>query len=135
MAQLDISEAPPHVQAVIRAYAALNQRDVDAVPELDEATTCTTRAQVRERLADLLRAFPDLTVWNLRAVDLGGGRVGVRFRLTGTNDGPLGAGRPPTGRKIEADMYDLIRFDANGRIVDGRNLSDLEPIAEQLGLA
>lgn len=132
----DISEAPPHVQAVVHAYQAFNERDLDrAVPELDEARTCITREEIRRRLEKLLRAFPDLTVWNLRAFDLGEGRVAVRFRFTGTHDGPLDADTPPTGRHFEAEMLDLVQVGTTGLIIDGRNLSDLEPIRRQLGVS
>ncbi|HET9728658.1 MAG TPA: ester cyclase [Acidimicrobiia bacterium] len=131
----DISEAPPHIRAVINGYAALNRRDFDAaVPTVDEANLCTTRDAIRGRLEALVRAFSDITVRNLRAFDLGDGAVAVTFRMTGTNDGPIDADTPPTGRYFEADMLDYIRFDASGRIVDGRNLSDMGPINEQLGL-
>lgn len=135
MAARDISEAPPHVQTAVRAYAALNQRDVDAaVPELDETKTCTTREEAQAKLAALLGAFSDAQVSNLRAFDLGDGRVAVRFRFTGTNDGPLGPDAPATGRHVDAVVLDVIRFDAEGRVIDARNLSEQEPIRRQLGL-
>ena len=54
-APLDISEAPPHVQTTIRAYAAaFNARDPEAaLPEVDEEKTCSTRGDVQVRLARL----------------------------------------------------------------------------------
>lgn len=131
----DISEAPPHVQATMRAYAAFNARDLDAaVPELDEARTCTTRQQVRARLARLLAAFSDLTVSGLRAYELDDREVAVSFVFSGTNDGPLADGVPATGRRVQAEMFDVVQFDEAGRVVNARQLSDLAPIRQQLGL-
>src|SRR5579862_3693119 len=136
MGARDVTEAPLHVRAAVQAYAAFNRRDLEnAVPPLDETRTCTRRDEVRGRLAELLRAFPDLTVRDLCAFDLGAGRVAVRFRFTGPNAGALGPDAPPTGRYFEAEMLDVVQFDAAGRIVDGRNLSDVEPIRQQLGVA
>ena len=134
MSPRDISEAPPHVQATMRAYAAFNARDLDAaVPELDEAKTCMTREQVRVRLARLLAAFSDLSVSGLRAYELPAGRVAVRFVLSGTNDGALDDSVPATGRRVQAEMLDVVQFDQTGRVIDARNLSDLGPIRRQLG--
>lgn len=135
MTPRDISEAPPHVQATMRAYAAFNARDLDgAVPELDEARTCSTRQQVAAGLARLLAAFSDLAVSGLRAYELDDRRVAVRFVLSGTNDGPLADGVPATGRHVQAEMLDVVQFDEDGRVITARNLSDLEPIRQQLGL-
>jgi hypothetical protein len=131
----DISEAPAHVRTAILAYAAFNQRDFEAaVPAIDERKVCTTRAEIRQRLEALVRAFPDLTVRGLRATDLGNGTVAIRFVATGTNTGPNDADATVTDRAFEAEMFDVIRFDAGGRIIGGQNLSDVAPINAQLGL-
>lgn len=130
------SEAPAHVQVTLLAYdAVFNQRNLDyALPDVVESA-CTTGEEVRGRLAGLLGAFSDLKARDLQASDLGEGRVAVRFTLSGTNDGPLGADTPATGRHFEAEMVDVVQFDSAGRVVDGRNLSDLEPIRRQLGIS
>ncbi|HEX6489682.1 MAG TPA: nuclear transport factor 2 family protein [Candidatus Dormibacteraeota bacterium] len=130
----DLTEAPVHVQTAMRAYAALNAKDLDAaIPELDEQKTCMTRAEVKASLSGLLGAFSDLTVSNLRAYELDRGRVAVRFTISGTNDGPVAADKPATGKHIESEMTDLWQFDEAGRVISAWNLSNLERIRQQLG--
>ena len=120
---------------MIRAYAAFNARDLAAaVPEVDEAQACTTADRIRGRMQRLLAAFPDLQVRHLRAYDLEGGRVGVRFVVTGTNAGALSASSPATGRRITAEVIDILEFDGAGRLVGGRRVIDVAEIDRQLGL-
>jgi len=128
-------EAPPHIQAVIRAYAAFNARDLEAaVPALDEEKACTTPDRMRARMRRLLEAFPDLRVSHLRAYELDGGRVGVRFVVSGTNQGPLSDAMPGTHRLVQAEVVDVLELDATGRLVGGRRVIDLSGIDRQLGL-
>ncbi len=130
-----MDEAPPHVQAAIRSYAAFNARDLDgAVPELDEVKTCSTREQVQARLWRILEAFPDLRISDLRAYDLRRGRVAVRFVVSGTNTGPMGPGLAATGRHVRAEMVDLLEFDRQGRMIDGRRSIDPDVVGAQLGV-
>ena len=128
-------EAPPLIQAVIRAYAAFNARDLEiAVPPLDEARACTTPDRLRARMRRLLAAFPDLQVSHLRAYDLKDGRVGVRYVVGGTNAGALSDDVRATSRRISTEVMDVLEFDEAGRLVGGRRVVDLTAIDRQLGL-
>jgi len=127
--------APPHIQAAIRAYAAFNARDLDAaVPELDEARACITRAALQARIARLLKAFPDLLVSHLRAYDLTGGRVAVRYVISGTNQGALADERVATGRRIQIEVVDTLEFDDAGRLAGGARNASYADADRQLGL-
>ena len=58
-------------------------------------------------------------------------RVWARLRATGTNDGPY-HGHPPTGKRISADVIDVVRIE-DGRIVEHWGVPDRLAILHQLG--
>ncbi len=78
----------------------------------------------------LRQACPDfhLTVEDL-AVD--GEEVWLRMRGSGTNDGPS-VGHPPSGRKMQIDVFDVLRFQ-HGRMVEHWGVSDRLTALLQLG--
>lgn len=129
----DISEAPPHIQAAIRAYAAFNDRVFDAA-SLATAAGREPR-QPAASLQRILAAFPDLRVSRLRASDLGEGRVAVRYLVSGTNTGPMHGGHAATGRHVMVEVTDVLDFDASGRLVDASRDLDVATVRRQLGLA
>lgn len=85
---------------------------------------------VRAVIASLRRAFSD---FHLRVEDLtvAGETVWLRMVATGTNDGPF-MGHPPTGRRIRADVVDLIRV-RDGRMVEHWGVPDRLAVLMQLG--
>jgi C-1 hydroxylase len=61
-----------------------------------------------------------------------GDKVWVRTTYTGTNTGEFW-GLAPTGKKITTEAVDIYRI-ANGKIVEGWNISDRSLLLNQLGL-
>lgn len=84
-----------------------------------------------QRLVGSLRAsFPDLqlSIEEIAAVD---DRVWVRSRGSGTDTGGV-AGRPPSGRRIEIDVIDVVRFE-NGLIAEHWGVADRLGMLQQVG--
>lgn len=89
-----------------------------------------TLAGMKEDFAFLRRAFPDLhmTIEDIIADE---DTVWGRMTATGTNLGPFIG--PPTGKRIEITVIDILRF-ANGRVVDHWGSPDRFAAMAQLGL-
>jgi steroid delta-isomerase-like uncharacterized protein len=86
---------------------------------------------VRAVIASLRRAFPD---FHLQIEDLvvSGDTAWARMTATGTHEGPF-MGHAPTGRRIRADVFDVIRV-AEGRMVEHWGVPDRLGVLRQLGL-
>ena len=87
---------------------------------------------VRAVIASLKRAFSD---FHLAIDDLvvDGETAWLRMTGTGTNDGSF-MGHPPTGRRMRADVIDIIRV-KDGRMVEHWGVPDRLGVLFQLGLA
>ena len=79
-----------------------------------------------------LAAFPDL---RLHAEDIlsSGDKVVTRARITGTHRGEL-MGIPPTGKNIDVQLIDIIRFGDDGRALEHWGLADMMAMMQQLGV-
>ncbi len=86
---------------------------------------------VKELLATLHRAFPDLHVAVEDLIEEGD-KVVCRNTVTGTNDGEY-MGRPPTGRSVTYDEIFVMRF-TNGRITETWGVADVLSQMKQLGV-
>jgi predicted ester cyclase len=88
----------------------------------------------REDLAPLINqlrtAFPDLHYKVVR-ITADGDTVWGHFRSCGTNRGPF-MGRPPTGKAMEVDVIEIMRFE-NGKLVEHWGVPDRLAVLEQLG--
>lgn len=60
-----------------------------------------------------------------------GDTVWTRNRGRGTNTGSV-MGRPPTGRSVEVDVFDVVRYE-NGRVVEHWGVADQLGLMIQLG--
>ena len=69
-----------------------------------------------------------LTIEDLTAV---GDMVWSRNRARGVNTGPV-MGNPPTGRRVEVDVIDIVRFEG-GRIVEHWGIADQMGLMLQVG--
>ena len=86
---------------------------------------------VKAVIASLRRAYSDFHLEiNHLAVD--GDLVWLHMRGSGTNDGSF-MGNPPTGRRMEIDVFDLIRV-VDGRMVEHWGVPDRLAALHQLGL-
>jgi predicted ester cyclase len=76
-------------------------------------------------------AFSDAEVTKPEYIDAGD-TVVSRFTGRGTNDGPLGP-FPATGRPMEVEFCEILRYDGNGKVVAGEIFYDQMSILTQLG--
>ncbi|SEP78109.1 ester cyclase [Microlunatus flavus] len=93
--------------------ACCNERRLDELAglvaeEVAGSGSVDGRAAYVERVADVLRAFPDYR-WDLQEVLVDGSTVVARLRGSGTHEGPLGA-IAPTGRRVEVQELVVYRF-------------------------
>ncbi|HSS61792.1 MAG TPA: ester cyclase [Candidatus Limnocylindrales bacterium] len=86
---------------------------------------------VKRVIGTLRSAFPD---FELRIEDLvvDGDRVWARQRGGGTNLGSF-FGRPPTGKRVFIDVFDVARF-AEGKLVEHWGVPDQLGMLMELGL-
>jgi predicted ester cyclase len=68
----------------------------------------------------------------IEAIVAVGDDVWVRSRARGVNTRPF-MGRPPTGKRIEIDVIDVIRF-RSGRMTEHWGVADRLGMIQQLGL-
>jgi predicted ester cyclase len=86
---------------------------------------------VRRTATGLRTSFPDLTVEIVDAVT-DGDTVWIRARGRGTDSGGV-AGRPPSGRRIDVDIIDVVRF-RDGRMVEHWGVADRLGMLQQVGV-
>ena len=130
-----------HVATVERMYEWLSAGDVDAFGEIladdfvehDEAPGLSpTREGVLEFFRMYLGAFPDL---KMEPQDIlpSGDKVVTRARATGTNTGSF-MGMPATGRSIDVELIDIIRFGDDGLAHEHWGVFDAMKMMQQLGV-
>lgn len=86
---------------------------------------------VKAVIASLRRAYPDFRL-GIRHLAVDGDLVWLHLRGSGTQDGPF-MGHAPTGRRMEIDVFDLIRV-RDGRMVEHWGVPDRLGALHQLGL-
>ncbi|HEU4671996.1 MAG TPA: ester cyclase [Candidatus Limnocylindrales bacterium] len=69
---------------------------------------------------------------SVEALAVDGDIVWTRNRAQGVNTGPV-MGHPPTGRHVEVDVFDVLRFE-NGRLVEHWGVADQLGLLLQLGI-
>ena len=89
-----------------------------------------SRDGYKQTVAQFRAAFPDLHM-NVEDVLAEGDKVVLRFRVTGTQDGPFGV-FPPTGRAVDFTGTATLRV-RDGRIVELWVNGDLLGLLQQLG--
>lgn len=89
-------------------------------------------AKVTAGIGDFLKGFPDLKVTVLRAA-AEGDLVFVHIRMTGTNTGPMAAGMPPTGKKVDINAIDIVRI-KDGKCVEHWMELNSMAMMQQMGL-
>src|SRR5262249_107746 len=77
-------------------------------------------------------AFPDLRM-EPEDIIASGDKVVGRVRVTGTNDGEF-MGMPATGRSIDIDLIDIVRFEDDGLGHEHWGVIDSMTMMQQLGL-
>jgi steroid delta-isomerase-like uncharacterized protein len=123
-----------------RAYELINEGDIDGFGELlaegfvehEELPGLTpTKAGVMELFRAYRAAFPDL---HMDAVDIiaSGDKTVARVTASGTQNGEF-MGMPPSGKSIEVQMIDIMRFDDAGLVSEHWGVMDMLSMLEQLG--
>lgn len=130
-----------HATALRRFYDLINAGDVDGFGALlaDEFVEheetpglAPTKAGVQEFFRMYIAAFPDLR-FDAEDVFASGDKVVGRVRVTGTHQGEF-LGMPPTGKAIDVQAIDIVRFGADGLALEHWGVFDAMTMMQQLGL-
>ncbi len=125
-----------------RTYELLSAGDVDGFGRLlsddfVEHEEVPGLAPSKEGVLDFFRgylaAFPDL---RMEVLDLlvDGDKTVARVTATGTQDGEF-MGMPPSGRHVEVQLIDIMRFDDDGLVCEHWGVMDMLTMLQQLGAA
>jgi steroid delta-isomerase-like uncharacterized protein len=123
-----------------RAYDLINAGDIDGFGELiaddfveHEETPgfAPTKDGVLEFFRMYLTAFPDLRM-RPEEVLVSGDKTVTRARATGTHQGEL-MGMPPTGKSVDVELIDIMRFNDAGMMSEHWGLVDMLSMMQQLG--
>lgn len=125
--------------AIVRAVEAFNEHDPDGyVAAFAEGGTFMDPVQdhelrgdeLREYIAGVLEAFPDVRTEEKRVISSGDGTA-VEATFHGTHEGEFG-GIPPTGETIAVPFVSIITVSDDG-ITSWRDYWDQQTFAEQIG--
>ena len=91
-----------------------------------------TKEGTLEFFRTLLAAFPD---WRMTVEDLiaGEDKTVARLTATGTHKGEF-MGVPPTGRHVDVQLIDIMRFDGAGLVCEHWGVADMLSLMQQLGV-
>ena len=90
-----------------------------------------TKAGTAQLFGMLTAAFPDLR-FDAEDVIESGDKVVARVRVTGTNKGDF-MGIPASGKKIDIQAIDIVRFGAGGLAVEHWGVMDVLSLMQQIG--
>ena len=123
-----------------RIYDLINEGDIEGFGELlaegfieHEALPglAPTRDGVMEFFRGYLAAFPNL---HMDAVDIiaSGDKAVARVKASGTQNGEF-MGMPASGKSIEVQLIDVMRFDDAGLVCEHWGVMDMLSMLQQLG--
>ena len=92
-----------------------------------------TKGGVLEFFRMYRAAFPNLRM-EPEHVLASGDMVVARVRATGTHRGEL-MGMPATGRSVDVQLIDIMRFDEDGLVAEQWGVVDMLAVMQQLGVA
>ncbi|HVW19408.1 MAG TPA: ester cyclase [Solirubrobacteraceae bacterium] len=130
-----------HVATMRRVYELISAGDLDGFGELlaedlveheETPGLAPTKAGVLEFFGMYRAAFPDLRM-TPEDVLASGDKVVARVRATGTNQGAF-MGMPPTGRAVDVQLIDIIRFGDDGLAHEHWGVFDALAMMQQLGV-
>jgi steroid delta-isomerase-like uncharacterized protein len=128
-----------HATTMRRAYQLISAGDIDGFGRLlsddfveheEVPGLAPTKEGVLDFFRDYLVAFPDLRMEVLDLVASGDKAV-ARVKATGTQDGEF-MGMPPSGRSVEVELIDIMRFD-DDLVVEHWGVMDMLAMLQQLG--
>ena len=129
-----------HTATIRRMYDLLSAGDIDGFGDLiaddfveHEETPGLepTKAGVKQFFHMYRAAFPDLRM-EPQDVLASGDKVVARARATGTNQGEF-MGMPPTGKSVDVQLIDIIRFGDDGLAREHWGVFDALGMMQQLG--
>lgn len=129
-----------HSATMQQAYDLINGGDIEgfgellaegfveheALPDLEP-----TRDGVMELFRDYRRAFPDLHM-DVIEILASGDKTVARVKTSGTQNGEF-MGMPPSGKAVEVQMIDIMRFDDAGLVCEHWGVLDMLSLLQQLG--
>lgn len=129
-----------HSATMRRTYELISQGDIDGFGDLmadgfieheDLPGLTPTKEGVKELFRAYRAAFPDL---HMEAVDIiaSGDKAVARVRATGTQKGEF-MGLPPSARRAETWLIDIMRFDHAGLVSEHWGVMDMLSLLQQLG--
>jgi steroid delta-isomerase-like uncharacterized protein len=124
-----------------RLYDLLNAGDIegfgallsdDFVEHEETPGLAPTKEGVMQFFRMYRAAFPDLRL-DPEDVLASGDKVVTRGRATGTHRGEL-MGMPPTGKNVDVQLIDIMRFDEDGLVAEHWGVVDMLAMMQQLGV-
>ncbi len=129
-----------HAATMQRVYDLLSAGDVEGFGDVladdfvdnEELPGLTpTKDGVMTFFRMYLAGFPDLQL-NVEDLLAHGDKVVARVRATGTHQGEF-MGMPATGKAVDVQMIDIIRFGDDGRAIEHWGVFDTMTMMQQLG--
>ena len=130
-----------HAATLRRFYDLLSNGDIegfgalladDFVEHEETPGLAPTKDGVLEFFRMYRAAFPDLRM-DPEDVLASGDKVVARVRATGTHQGEF-MGMPPTGKNIDVQLIDILRFGDDGRAHEHWGVFDQMTMMQQLGV-
>ena len=130
-----------HAATTRRFYDLINAGDVEGFGELmaDEFVEheetpglAPTKEGVKEFFRMFMAAVPDLRMIPEDVLP-SGDKIVARIRVTGTHHGEF-MGMPATGKSIDVQAIDIVRFDDDGLASEHWGVFDVMGMMEQLGV-
>ena len=130
-----------HAATMRRAYDLINAGDIDGFGDLladdfveheDTPGLEPTKEGVKTFFRMYKAAFPDLR-FDPQDVLVSGDKVVTRARATGTHQGEF-MGIPPTGRRMDVELVDIVRFGDDGLGHEHWGVFDAMKMMQQLGV-
>jgi len=91
-----------------------------------------TKDGVLEYFGILLSAFPNMRM-DVEDLLADGDKTVARVRAKATHDGEF-MGVPPTGKQVEIQLIDIMRFDGDGLVCEHWGVADMLSLMQQLGV-
>lgn len=129
-----------HAATMRRLYDLINAGDIDGFGELlaedfveheETPGLDPTKEGVKQFFHMYKAAFPDLRM-EAQDVLVSGDKVVARARATGTHKGEF-LGMPATGKHVDVQLIDIIRFDDDGLAREHWGVFDALAMLQQLG--
>jgi steroid delta-isomerase-like uncharacterized protein len=123
------------------AYERINAGDVGGFGELvaedfveheETPGLPSTKAGTLEFFRTLLTAFPDMFM-DVEDLFASGDKAVARVKATATHKGDF-MGVPPTEKRVEVQLIDIMRFDDAGLVCEHWGVTDMLSLLQQLGV-